>query len=92
MDGSNIACLGRDVARGGDRPSYTQLQDALAALGDAFPDDKVIVVVDANLRHKLADSDKVLLEADLARGSVLMPPAGLIGAGDALILAIADQT
>jgi molecular chaperone DnaK (HSP70) len=91
VDGSNIACHHKNI-KGGERPSYAQLHSALDSLVKAFPDDRIVVVVDANLRYKLDEIDRSALEKDLAAGAVLMPPAGLDGAGDALILAVAGQT
>lgn len=91
VDGSNLACVGRDL-KAGHKPSYGQLRDALGHLTKSFPSARIVVVVDANLRHKLESDDKNALLADVASGAVLEPPAGTVGAGDALVLAIAEAT
>lgn len=90
VDGSNLACQGRDV-RGGETPSYSQLRRAMVRLGEVYPGARVIVVVDANLRHKLDPADRARLEEDARASRVLETPAGTVGRGDALALQIAKQ-
>lgn len=91
VDGSNLAWTGRDKVAG-ERPSVATLSQAVDALLAAYPSAEVKVVVDANLRHIVDPAEKELVERAVASGRWLQPPAGTIGAGDALILAIADAT
>ncbi|ADG76172.1 Heat shock protein 70 [Cellulomonas flavigena DSM 20109] len=91
VDGSNVAWSGRDRAAG-EKPSIAALSDALDALLATFPSAEIKVVVDANLRHQVEQSEKPLVENAVQSGRWLQPPAGTIGAGDALVLAIAEIT
>lgn len=91
VDGSNLAWSGSDRASGG-RPSIATLSHALDALMETFPSAEIKVVVDANLRHQVDSAEKQLVEHAVQSGRWLQPPAGTIGAGDALVLAIAEVT
>jgi len=90
VDGSNLACLNRAV-REGESPSYAQLNQGLDALRGAYPGAQVYVVVDANLKHKLNESERQQLERDIRASRVIQPPAGNVGAGDTIVLALADR-
>ncbi len=90
VDGSNLASEGRDL-RGGSAPSYRQLTEALDCLRQRYPGAQVFVVVDANLRHKLPDDERAELDQAVKQGRIISTPAGTVGAGDALILDIAEH-
>ncbi|WP_411147030.1 Hsp70 family protein [Streptomyces sp. x-80] len=97
VDGSNLAWIGRSPVRpgvyeDGDHPSFTQLQDARAALAKKYPDAEIHVVVDASFRHKVAEAEREAVEAALSKGDIVQPPAGTEGKGDALVAAIADES
>jgi hypothetical protein len=49
------------------------------------------VVVDANFRHRVHESEKELANAALNNGEFMQPPAGAVGRGDALLLQIASE-
>jgi molecular chaperone DnaK (HSP70) len=91
VDGSNLACHGLQVASRVDKPSYAQLRSALDDLTTSFKNARVLVVVDANFPHLVSASEKAEVQADIAAGRIILPPAGTNGAGDALVLAIADR-
>ncbi|MBM7440952.1 Hsp70 family protein [Streptomyces sp. HB132] len=97
VDGSNLAWIGRSPRRSGvseedDRPSFGQLQAARAALAKKYPSAEIHVVVDASLRHKVAESERQTVTAAISKGDVIQPPAGTEGKGDALVAAIADES
>ncbi|CAM5543018.1 Hsp70 family protein [Streptomyces aurantiogriseus] len=97
VDGSNLAWIGRSPSRPGvyeegDRPSFAQLLGARAALAKKFPEADIHVVVDATFRHKVAEEEKAAVVAALSKGDILQPPAGTEGKGDALVVAIADES
>ncbi|WP_314220917.1 Hsp70 family protein [Streptomyces zaehneri] len=97
VDGSNLAWIGHSPSRPGvyeegDRPSFAQLLDARAALARKFPGADIHVVVDATFRHKVAEEEKAAVVAALSKGDILQPPAGTEGKGDALVVAIADES
>ncbi|MGW2121360.1 Hsp70 family protein [Streptomyces sp. NPDC001758] len=97
VDGSNLAWIGRSPKRPGvyeeeDRPSYAQLLAALEALALRFPQAEAHVVVDATFRHRVAEEERAAVTAALSKGELLQPPAGTEGKGDALVVAIADET
>lgn len=97
VDGSNLAWIGHSPSRPGvyeegDRPSFAQLLDARAALAKKFPGADIHVVVDATFRHKVAEEEKAAVVAALSKGDILQPPAGTEGKGDALVVAIADES
>lgn len=48
-----------------------------------------VVVVD--LPHRVSDEEKAQLQADINSGRIIVPPASTNGAGDAMVLAIADR-
>ncbi|MFE1882342.1 Hsp70 family protein [Streptomyces diastatochromogenes] len=97
VDGSNLAWIGHSPSRpgvyeDGDRPSFAQLVGAREALAKKFPGADIHVVVDATFRHKVAEGEKAAVVAALSKGDILQPPAGTEGKGDALVVAIADES
>ncbi|MGW1809165.1 Hsp70 family protein [Streptomyces sp. NPDC002078] len=97
VDGSNLAWIGHSPSRPGvyeedDRPSFAQLLSARDALAKKFPHADIHVVVDATFRHKVAESERPAVDAALSKGEVIQPPAGTEGKGDALVVAIADES
>ncbi|WP_260474380.1 NYN domain-containing protein [Streptomyces sp. WAC 04229] len=75
----------------GGRPSWQALQAAIKALRFKNADRDVHVVVDATLRHDVAAEERPLVEEAIANGTVVQPPAGTEGRGDALVISIADE-
>ncbi|MEV6050841.1 Hsp70 family protein [Streptomyces sp. NPDC052107] len=97
VDGSNLAWIGHSPSRPGvyeeeDRPSFAQLLSARDALAKKFPHADIHVVVDATFRHKVAQEERPAVDAALSKGEVIQPPAGTEGKGDALVVAIADES
>ncbi|MEU0953540.1 Hsp70 family protein [Streptomyces niveus] len=97
VDGSNLAWIGHAPVRpgvyeDGDRPSFSQLQVARAALATKYPEAEIHVVVDASFRHKVAAAEREAVAAALSKGDVIQPPAGTEGRGDALVAVIADES
>ncbi|MFC9910182.1 Hsp70 family protein [Streptomyces sp. NPDC127197] len=91
VDGSNLAWNGRPPRSAGGRPSFLALQAAIKALRFKNPDKDIHVVVDATLRHDVAAEERPLVEEAIASGTVVQPPAGTEGRGDALVISIADE-
>ncbi|MBW3669613.1 MAG: S1 RNA-binding domain-containing protein, partial [Actinobacteria bacterium] len=85
VDGSNIATEGRSM------PSLGQLVEAVAEYQKEFPDDEVIVVVDATFGHRIDESERRAFDDAVAHNEIVSPPAGAIGRGDAFLLRIADK-
>ncbi|MCB0961043.1 MAG: hypothetical protein KDB04_16160, partial [Acidimicrobiales bacterium] len=85
VDGSNIATEGRTA------PSLKQLDEAVRALLDEYPDVKLTVIVDATFGHRIDESERPLFEEGIVNGELVTPPAGAIGRGDAFILQVADK-
>ena len=85
VDGSNIATEGRST------PSLTQLNDAVMAFRDEFPDAVVTVVVDATFGHRIDRREAVAFDEAVAHNELVAPPAGAIGRGDAFVLSIANK-
>ncbi|GAA3822839.1 Hsp70 family protein [Streptomyces phyllanthi] len=97
VDGSNLAWIGRSPARPGvyepdDRPSFAQLLSGRDALAKKYPGAEIHMVVDASFRHRVASDEKDAVNAALSKGDIVQPPAGTEGKGDALIVAIADES
>ncbi|MGP4051581.1 Hsp70 family protein [Streptomyces sp. 2A115] len=97
VDGSNLAWIGRSPTRVGvyeadDRPSFAQLTAAREALAKKYPDAEIHLVVDASFRHKISEEERDQVGAALSKGDIIQPPAGTEGKGDALIVAIADES
>jgi hypothetical protein len=85
VDGSNIATEGRSM------PSLTQLNDAVMAFTEEFPDAVVTVVVDATFGHRIDKTELAEFDAAVAHNELVAPPAGAIGRGDAFVLSIANK-
>ena len=85
VDGSNIATEGRSA------PSLKQLNEAVLAFMNEFPDTKVTVVVDASFGHRIDKKEVAEFDEAVDNNELVTPPAGAIGRGDAFVLAIADK-
>ena len=85
VDGSNIATEGRSL------PSLKQLDEAVRAILEEHSFDSVTVIVDATFAHRIEDPEKPDFEAAVDAGEIIMPPAGVVGRGDAFILQVADK-
>lgn len=85
VDGSNIATEGRNA------PSLKQLNEAVLAFMNEFPDTKVTVVVDASFGHRIDKKEVAEFDEAVDNNELVTPPAGAIGRGDAFVLAIADK-
>ncbi len=85
VDGSNIATEGRSA------PSLKQLNEAVLAFMNEFPESKVTVVVDASFGHRIDKKEVNEFDAAVDNNELVTPPAGAIGRGDAFVLAIADK-
>ena len=72
-------------------PSLGQLVEAVAEYQSEFPDDEVIVVVDATFGHRIEESERKAFDEAVAHNEIVSPPAGAIGRGDAFLLRIADK-
>jgi Zc3h12a-like Ribonuclease NYN domain len=86
VDGSNLATEGRTS------PSLAQLNDAVSAFAAEDPGANIIVVVDATFEHRVADQERDKVRQAMLDGSIVSPPAGAIGRGDAFVLRIAERT
>jgi molecular chaperone DnaK (HSP70) len=91
VDGSNLAWNGRPPRSVGGRPSFQALQAAIKSLRFKNADRDIHVVVDATLRHDVAADERPLVEEAIAAGTVVQPPAGTEGRGDALVISIAEE-
>jgi S1 RNA binding domain/Zc3h12a-like Ribonuclease NYN domain len=85
VDGSNIATEGRSM------PSLTQLNEAVMAFTEEYPDAIVTVVVDATFGHRIDKKELAEFDAAVAHNELVAPPAGAIGRGDAFVLSIANK-
>src|SRR5581483_10068307 len=85
VDGSNIATEGRTL------PSLKQLNEAVLAFMNEYPEAEVTVVVDATLGHRIDKAEAAEFEAAEANNELVSPPAGAIGRGDAFLLRIAGK-
>ena len=85
VDGSNIATEGRSM------PSLAQLNDAVMAFTEEFPDAIITVVVDATFGHRIDKKELAEFDAAVAHNELVAPPAGAIGRGDAFVLSIANK-
>ncbi|MCG3039787.1 Hsp70 family protein [Streptomyces sp. S1A] len=91
VDGSNLAWNGRPPRASGGQPSFAALQAAIRSLRFKHPDRDIHVVVDATLRHDVSENERPQVEAAIAAGTVVQPPAGTEGRGDALVISIAEE-
>ena len=85
VDGSNIATEGRSL------PSLQQLDEAVRAILAERSFDSVTVIVDATFAHRIEDPEKPDFEEAVDAGEIIMPPAGVVGRGDAFILMVAEK-
>ena len=85
VDGSNIATEGRTT------PSLAQLNEAVLAFLNEYPDTEVTVVVDATFGHRIDPSEVAEFEEAESNNELVSPPAGAIGRGDAFLLRIAGK-
>jgi hypothetical protein len=85
VDGSNIATEGRST------PSLNQLDEAVRAYREEFPDAIVTVVVDATFGHRIDKKEMAEFDEAIACNELVAPPAGAIGRGDAFVLSIANK-
>ncbi|MFJ9806578.1 Hsp70 family protein [Streptomyces wuyuanensis] len=90
VDGSNLAWNGRPPRAAGGKPSFAALEAAVRSLRFKHPDRDIHVVVDATLRHDVSAEERPQVEAAIADGKVVQPPAGTEGRGDALVI-IAEE-
>ena len=72
-------------------PSLAQLNEAVMAFTDEFPDATVTVVVDATFGHRIDKKEAAEFDAAVAHNELVAPPAGAIGRGDAFVLSIANK-
>ena len=86
VDGSNIATEGRSL------PSLAQLNEAVMAFMDEYPDASITVVVDATFGHRIDKSEGKEFEEGISNNELVAPPAGAVGRGDAFVLAIAQKS
>ena len=85
VDGSNIATEGRTS------PSLKQLNEAVMAFMQEFPDTKVTVVVDATFGHRIDKKEVADFNSGIDNNELVAPPAGAVGRGDGFVLTIADK-
>ena len=85
VDGSNMATEGRSD------PSLAQLDEVLRAFQAENPRVELIVVADATFAHRVAPGERARFQQREIEGTIVTPPAGAIGRGDAFILKIADR-
>ncbi len=85
VDGSNIATEGRSM------PSLPQLNDAVMAFKEEYPDAVITVVVDATFGHRIDKKEAPEFDEAVAHNELVAPPAGAIGRGDAFVLSIANK-
>jgi Zc3h12a-like Ribonuclease NYN domain len=85
VDGSNIATEGRST------PSLEQLDQAVRAFHEEFPEREAIVVVDASFGHRIDPKEVKAFDEATAHNEIVSPPAGAIGRGDAFVLRVAER-
>lgn len=85
VDGSNIATEGRT------KPSLKQLDEAIEAFSAEHPKAQITVIVDATFGHRISSKESDDYEARVLDGSIVAPPAGVVGRGDAFILQVAQK-
>lgn len=91
IDGSNLAWNGRPPRTAGGKPSFAALEAAVRSLRFKHADRDIHVVVDATLRHDVSTEERPRVESAIADGTVVQPPAGTEGRGDALVISIAHE-
>jgi hypothetical protein len=85
VDGSNIATEGRSM------PSLAQLNEAVMAFMEEYPNTSITVVVDATFGHRIDKSEAKEFEEGISNNELVAPPAGAVGRGDAFVLSIAQK-
>jgi hypothetical protein len=85
VDGSNIATEGRSL------PSLAQLNEAVMAFMEEYPNTSITVVVDATFGHRIDKSEAKEFEEGISNNELVAPPAGAVGRGDAFVLSIAQK-
>ena len=85
VDGSNIATEGRSL------PSLAQLNEAVMAFMEEYPNTSITVVVDATFGHRIDKSEVKEFEEGISNNELVAPPAGAVGRGDAFVLSIAQK-
>ena len=85
VDGSNIATEGRSL------PSLAQLNEAVMAFMDEYPNTSITVVVDATFGHRIDKKEAKEFEEGISNNELVAPPAGAVGRGDAFVLSIAQK-
>ena len=85
VDGSNLATEGRTT------PSLAQLEEAVAEMRRELGEAEVTVVVDASFAHRIDEAERPHFEELAAAGTLVSPPAGAVGRGDAFLLRIAEK-
>ncbi|MFE3761232.1 Hsp70 family protein [Streptomyces sp. NPDC059104] len=92
VDGSNLAWISSPRRQAGGRPSFATLLEGIAALKRRFPGRDVHVVVDATLRHDVLPEEREAVQTAIDARTVVQPPAGTQGRGDALVIELANET
>jgi molecular chaperone DnaK (HSP70) len=90
VDGSNLAWGSQNRSMGG-QPTLARLHAALGALRDQYSGVEVIVFVDANFRHVVPDTEKALVDREIAEGALHRVPSGTVGGADVYLLDIARK-
>jgi len=84
IDGSNAASGGGFLA-----PRLGRIGETAAAVAAKFPSARVVVVVDANLRHALAPEEAAELTQLCRAGKIITAPARTVGSGDTVVIELA---
>jgi len=89
--GSVVVIDGSNAASGGGflPPRLGRISETAAAVAAKFPSARVVVVVDANLRHALNSDDAAELLELCRTGQVVSAPARTVGSGDRVVLELA---
>jgi hypothetical protein len=85
VDGSNVATEGRTA------PSLKQLNEAVLAFMNEYPDTTVTVVVDATFGHRIDKREISEFNDAIDNNELVAPPAGAVGRGDGFVLTIAQK-
>lgn len=72
-------------------PSLAQLLDAVEAAKQDLSPETVTVIVDATFGHRIEEPEQEQFEDKISSGEIIIPPAGIIGRGDAFILEVAEK-
>lgn len=91
IDGSNVATEAGRAIYGERVCSLAALRSARDGIKERYLTENIVVVVDANFRHRVHESEKELANKALNNGEFMQPPAGAVGRGDALLLHIASE-